>query len=88
MTREELTELRMVTDDVIGILQSMDVPRGPVNWADLHCMEAAFVTTDTGDTYSTVTIEEASPDAWDFQKLVADELFKKGHANVRVITEW
>ena len=61
---------------------------GPVNWADLACRQAGWVTTDSGDSYAEVLIEEASPDAVAFQEKIMEELRKAGWFHVGVVTEW
>jgi hypothetical protein len=89
MSDEELIKLRAATDDAIGIVETSE-PRvsSAVNWADLHCLQAAWVRTDTGEHYAEVTIEEAAPEAYEFQAAIAAELAKAGWPDVRVVTEW
>jgi len=73
VTTDLLVKLRRATDDAIGVVEAGEW-RGPVNWADLSCRQAAWVTTDEGDSYAEVTIEEASPGATEFQKAIRAEL--------------
>ena len=88
MTQDDLKRLRAATDDAIGAIESGERPNGPVNWADLSCVQAAWVVTDEGESYAEVQIEEAHPECSDFQKAVAAELEKLGWPGVRVVTEW
>jgi hypothetical protein len=88
MTPDDLARLRLDTDIAIERVRPKATKRGPVNWADLHCMEAAWVVTDDEQQFAQVTIEEASPEAADFQRLVKEELEMMGWPSVVVVTEW
>ena len=89
MTQQDLKKLRAATNDAIGVIETWDDrPREPVNWADLRCVQAAWVVTDEGESYAEVTIEEAAPECPQFQAAVARELEKLGWPGVRVVTEW
>lgn len=61
---------------------------GAINWADLRCVEAAFVVSDDGRKYYRVCIEEADPSAVALQQAVTKELVALGWANIEVRTEW
>jgi len=87
VTADLLVKLRQATDDAIGVVEAGE-RRGPVNWADLSCRQAAWVTTDEGESYAEVKIEEASPDATEFQEAIRAELARSGWPNVEVVTEW
>jgi hypothetical protein len=89
MTQEKLRELKLATDDAIRFVKSGEGNHPvAVNWANLRCVQAAWVVTDAGDSYAQVTIEEASPEAYRFQNEVAFELTKHGWPDVHVVTEW
>ena len=89
MTQEQLRRLRGATDAAIGVIESRNEDAGePINWADLGCVQAAWVVTDDNHGYAEVLIEEAAPGCTAFQAAVAAELEKRGWPNVRVVTEW
>ena len=85
---EKLTKLRSATDDAIGVIESGVRPRGPVNWADLSCLEVAWVLPDDGEPYAHVVIEEAAPEATEFCQAIKEELERRGFSGVEVVTEW
>lgn len=62
------------------------MPNEAVNWADLTCVEAAHVTTDSGDSYYQVSIEEAESN--DLCIFIAMRLGEAGFPGVEVDTEW
>ena len=82
-----LKELKAATDAAIGAIK-ISPCNGPVNWADLRCVEARWVVTDEGESYYEVLIEEAGPDAIALQRLVQTDLYLAGWKDVRVVTEW
>ncbi len=89
MTTETLLKLRGATNDVLALLhRRRNQFKGPVNWADLSCLQAAWVVTDDGESYAEVTIEEASPESTDFQEAIRAALERRGWPDVRVVTEW
>lgn len=89
MTQEDLRRLRGATDAAISAIESRNEEAGePINWADLGCVQAAWVVTDDNQGYAEVLIEEAAPDCAAFQAAVAAELEKRGWPGVRVVTEW
>jgi hypothetical protein len=89
MSENKLKRLRRATDDAIGAVEMSGLQiHGAVNWADLHCLQAAWVSTDDGYSYAEVTIEEASPDAVEFQHAVEMELARRGWPDIHVVTEW
>jgi hypothetical protein len=88
MTTNELKKLLAATDEVIGAIESGDLVRGPVNWADLSCCQVSWVVTDDGSEYAEVLIEEASPEAVEFRETVRCELVRRGWPGVQVVTEW
>jgi hypothetical protein len=82
-----LKRLCQATNEAIEKLQQAKIP-GAINWADLSCVEASSVTTDEGETYLQVTIEEASPAETGLQAAVAKDLEERGWPGVLVVTEW
>ena len=59
-----------------------------VNWADLSCTQAARGETQFGQEFWAVSIEEASPDNFDFQLEIQTRLEGMGYDLVQVTTEW
>lgn len=89
MNREELKKLRQATDDAIGEVESQRLVHGEaINWADLSCMQAAWVETDDGEAYAEVKIEEAAPECPKFAAEIERILEKANYPGVRVVTEW
>ena len=89
MIQEQLRKLRDATDAAIGVIETReDRPKEAINWADLGCVQAAWVITEQGESYAEVLIEEAAPDCSAFQAEVAAELNRRGWPGVRVVTEW
>lgn len=85
----DLGRLRAATNDAIAVVSSSaQKPSGPVNWGDLHCRQASWVITDDGSEYPEVLIEEASPDATEFQSAVTAKLERSGWPGVNVVTAW
>ena len=64
---------------------------GVVNWADLWPVTVEHVEAlyqdEITESYR-VWIEEASPDAYELQRFVAEQLAKRGYDGVEVKTEW
>lgn len=89
MNHGQLKKLREDTDAAIEVVRARRPQvQGAINWADLHCLQAAWVLTDDEENYAEVTIEEASPDAGYFQRVIAEELARAGWPDIRVVTEW
>lgn len=86
----DLTALRQATDEIIESLSvdSSTQFNEPINWAELHCLEAMYVQTDDGYTYHRVLIEEAAPECVEFCEYIAKRLAERGFENVGVVTEW
>lgn len=86
----DLAALRQATDEIIESLSvdSSTQFNEPINWADLHCFEAAYVQTDDGIFYHRVMIEEAAPECPEFCAYIANRLAGLGFGGVRVVTEW
>ena len=84
----KLIELRRDTNDVLGSIKSRRAGYNwPVNWADLHCVDAQHWQDADGDKGYTVIISEASPEATELARMVAEALGTKW-GRVNVITEW
>lgn len=87
----DLIQLRQTTEKIIEDLQGREqdlFPNDPINWGDLHCVEASFVQTDDGREYYRVLIEEASEGCQKFPVYIREELVKQGFENIVVATEW
>jgi hypothetical protein len=87
---EYLKRLYADANAVIADLNKFAI-RGPVNWADLGCVEARHVTAHCGDydveSYE-IIVEEAGPEATELQTAIALGLVEKGHVGINVVTEW
>lgn len=83
-----LVLLRAAANDIIGEIKRKKAIKGPINWADLSCVEASYVLTDDGSTHLEVLIEEADPSAIELRESVTAELSKAGWPGVVVVTEW
>lgn len=82
----DLRRLRDATNEAVA--ESAGQVDGAINWADLACRDVRRWTDDTGASGYAVSIEEASPDAWELQTFVRGYLVEAGFANVEVVTEW
>jgi hypothetical protein len=94
MTKAELQfsrSLMAATNAIIAGLDNGKI-RDAVNSGDLRCTAVEKVETFAGNETTTpewrVLIEEASPDAYTFGTLVAEELARHGLPKVAVVTEW
>jgi len=89
-----VSQLRLLREAVDRILVEMSAedPRRwhgePVNWADLRCIEARQIVSDSGMVHREVLIEEASPDAIRFKSAVTKRLWDLGWSAVFVVTQW
>lgn len=86
-TPTKLRRLRRATDAAIT-RATLNKCFGPINWADLRCVEAQAILNDSGEERLCVVIEEASPDAVELHRIVNADLAKHGWPNVEVSTEW
>jgi hypothetical protein len=80
-----LPDLDRLADDACDAANP--IIQDSVNWGDLGCVEASVVVS-LDEIYYQVLIEEASPDAYDFQRFVRDYLRERGFGNVRVHRNW
>jgi hypothetical protein len=92
MTKAELDYSRSLMAETNSILAGLDSTKIPdaINWGHLGCTAVEKVKTFSGNATSTewrVLIEEASPDAYEFRTLVAEELARRGYSGVAVVTE-
>jgi hypothetical protein len=83
----ELQVLAGRTEEAIKAAHERNFARSAINWGDLGVLET-FRCESAERTWYCVVIEEASPDNWEFQKFIAEELAKAGWDNVEVRTEW
>jgi hypothetical protein len=92
MTKAELDYSRSLMAETNSILAGLDSSkiRDAINWGHLGCTAVEKVKTFSGNATSIewrVLIEEASPDAYEFRTLVAEELARRGYSGVAVVTE-
>jgi hypothetical protein len=93
MTKAELDYSRSLSAETNSILAQLDSTRihDAVDWGHLGCTAVEKVKIFSGDTTSIewrVLIEEASPDAYEFRTLVAEQLARRGYSGVAVVTQW
>ena len=93
MTKGELAYSRSLMAETNSILAGLDTTKihGAVNWGGLGCTAVEKVKTFSGNDTSVgwrVLIEEASPDAYEFRTLVAEQLARRGNSGVTVVTQW
>jgi hypothetical protein len=91
MTKAELDYSRSLMAETNAILARLDGTKihDAINWGHLGCTAVEKVKTFSGNATSIewrVLIEEASPDAYEFRTLVAEELAKRGFSGVAVVT--
>jgi hypothetical protein len=92
MTKAELDYSRSLMAETNSILAGLDSTKihDAINWGHLGCSAVEKVKTFSGNATSIewrVLIEEASPDAYEFRALVAEELARRGYSGVAVVTE-
>jgi hypothetical protein len=86
MTKGQAIALQSVVDEILAQAVEKDAAiGGPVNWADLRCVD---VEVSLLDDVVTVTIGEAAPGASALCRFVAEELERRGYAGIAVRTEW
>ena len=86
MTKGEAIVLQTTVDEILVLaVERRSEIEGPVNWADLRCVDVEISLLDG---HVTVTVEEASPSASKLCRLVAEELARRGYDEVAVRTEW
>ena len=91
VTRAQLSALFGATNEVLAGLRIGKRPElmeSAVNWSRVSCYAAEFWTSDLGHRGLRVWIQEASPDAIELVRAVAEELTKRGYPRVEVVTEW
>jgi hypothetical protein len=77
--------------ETTAILAGLDSTKihDAINWGHLGCTAVEKVKTFFANANSIewrVLIEEASPDAYEFRTLVAEELARRGYSGVAVVT--
>jgi len=60
----------------------------PVNWGDFGVVTAEYYQDSDGCDGYRVNVEEASPEAYDVQLFIGEELASLGFEDIKVITEW
>lgn len=85
----QLPELMTLTNAACAAAREAGVA-GPVNWADLRCIDALVVISVHAPEVPglAVIISEAAPDAWELQTYVREYLARHGLTGVEVWTEW
>jgi hypothetical protein len=92
MTKAELGYSRSLMAETNAILAGLDGTKihDAINRGHLGCTAVEKVKTFSGNANSIewrVVIKEASPDAYEFRTLVAEELARRGYSGVAVVTE-
>jgi hypothetical protein len=93
MTKAELDYSRSLSAETNSILAGLDGTKiyDAVDWDHLGCTAVEKVKIFSGNAISIewrVLIEEASPDAYEFRTLVAEQLSRRGYSGVAVVTQW
>jgi hypothetical protein len=93
MTKSELGYSHSLMAETNSILAGLDSTKihDAINWGDLGCIAVEKVKAFSGNVTRTewrVLIKKASPDAYEFRALVAEELARRGYEGVAVVTEW
>lgn len=85
-----LKELKQMTTRICKLASNArhTFRNAAVNWADLRCTCAEYLTDDDGDTGHRVYIEEASPDNAEVIKFITTELILHGYKDVEVLLQW
>lgn len=83
-----LQRLRAASEDILRSLKPEDCPDDPINWSDLHCVEARLILSDSGREYTEVLISEASPSCGRLREIVRERLGIEEWKDVSVVTEW
>lgn len=93
MTKAELGYSRSLMAETNSILAALDSAKihDAVNWGHVGCTAVEKVKIFSGNATSIewrVLIREASPDAYEFRTLVAEQLARRGYSGVAVVTQW
>jgi hypothetical protein len=93
MTKAELGYSRALSTETNSILAGLDGTKfhDAVDWGHLRCTAVEKVKIFSGNAIRIewrVLIEEASPDAYEFRSLVAEQLARRGYSDVAVVTQW
>lgn len=86
----DLKQLRAAATEACqqAIAARATMPNEAVNWADLKCNEAAFVTTDSGEGYYRVCIDEAAPESNKLREFIYSQLNSAGFFGIDIEIEW
>jgi len=92
MTKAELDYSRSLSTETNSILARLDSTKihDAVDWGHVGCTAVEKVKIFSGNAISIewrVLIEEASPDAYEFRTLVAEQLARRGYSGVAVVTQ-
>ena len=93
MTKAELDYSRSLSTETNSILARLDstMIHDAVDWGHLGCTAVEKAKIFSGNAISIewrVLIEQASPDAYEFRTLVAEQLARRGYSGVAVVTQW
>jgi hypothetical protein len=91
MTKAEIDYSRSLMAETNSILAGLDSTKihDALKWGHLGCTAVEKVKIFSGNATSIewrVLIGEASPDAYEFRALVAEELARRGYSGVAVVT--
>lgn len=86
---DQLARLRSLVISILDNWRNMDPPKDqPVNWADVTCEFVCLTVNWRGERGWLVVVDEAAPDASQFQNWLAAKLSEAGWHPVVVMTEW
>jgi hypothetical protein len=85
----ELSVLRKVVNVILEEARASPTKIcGPINWADLRCVQAERYETDEGDIGYRAIISEAAPDAYALHMHLSTRMAEQGIFDVEIVTEW
>ena len=91
LTRYEAVRLQDMVNSVLAeAYEARDQINGPVNWADLKCVDIESRVSLLSDAPAAIfaMVEEASPSADEFCQWVASRLQERGYPDVSVESDW
>ena len=89
MTTKELKALRETATEALGIIDRQRLFSEPVNWANLSCRKARWISDDSGEFYAEIDVSEASPDGCPKLCALLDSMLRlRGYEGVRIRTDW
>jgi len=97
MNKIQMKKLISDTNNIINKAQKEKKKiQEAINWGDLGCLHFVEEITKyyfninppAAEKFYRITIEEASPECYEFQSFIKEELLKLGYKNIEVTTEW